>query len=327
MLLRITNMRGVDLRVFDFDFDLTWAAFFMNGHEKIYGRFGGRDATSADGYLTLSGLKYAMRAALNAHRRELESKPNEAASVPRTVEQYPDAKRIKADACIHCHQVYDFHRQVKRAAGAWRLDDVWEYPLPANIGVVLDVKQGNRVQSVNEGCPADRAGLRAGDELTEVNGQPAASFADVQYGLHRAKTEKSVRIAWMRNEKPHAATLELPEGWRKTDISWRASMWGLEPTPHVYGRDLSAREKRDLGLPEDGMAFRQGDFVPGPAKMAGIKGGDVIFGIDGKTRNLTMLQFNAFVRLNYKPGDRITFNLLRDGKRLEIPMTLQKAQP
>jgi S1-C subfamily serine protease len=101
-------------------------------------------------------------------------------------------------------------------------------------------------------------------------------------------------------------------------------MWGLGPDPHLYGRDLSGREKRELGLPEDGMAFRQGDFVPGPAKMGGIKAGDVIFGIDGKTRKLTMLQFNAYIRLNYKTGDRITFNVLRDGKRLDIPLTLQK---
>jgi len=324
VLLRITNMRGVDLKVFDFDFDLTWAAFFMNGREKIYGRFGGRDAKSADGFLTLAGLKNAMRAAISAHEREPAYKLKEAASAPKTVEQYPAAKRLKADSCIHCHQVYDFRREEKRAAGKWRLDDVWVYPLPATVGLALDVNKGNRVQSVVAGSPAERAGVRVGDELTDVNGELTASFADVQYGLHRAKTEKSVRVAWMRNDKLQSATLELPDGWRKTDISWRASMWGLGPDPHLYGRDLSAREKRELGLPEDGMAFRQGDFVPGPAKMGGIKAGDVIFGIDGKTRSLTMLQFNAFIRLNYKTGDRITFNVLRDGKRLDIPLTLQK---
>ena len=57
-------MRGVDLNVFAFDYDLTWTAFFLNGDETIYGRFGGRDGPVADRYLTLPGLKHAMRAAL-----------------------------------------------------------------------------------------------------------------------------------------------------------------------------------------------------------------------------------------------------------------------
>ena len=60
----------VDLNVFDFDYDLTWAAFFMNGHENIYGRYGGRDASSADGYLTLAGLKHALREALRLVLRQ-----------------------------------------------------------------------------------------------------------------------------------------------------------------------------------------------------------------------------------------------------------------
>ena len=103
-------------------------------------------------------------------------------------------------------------------------------------------------------------------------------------------------------------------------------MWGLEPPACVYGEDLTPEAKKALGLPEKSMAFRQGDFVPGPAKRAGIQAKDVILGIDGKNLEMTMLQFNAYVRLSFKIGDRITFNVLRDGKRLDVPMTLPKAE-
>jgi S1-C subfamily serine protease len=324
VLLRITNMRGADLNVFDFDFDLTWAAFFMTGHEHIYGRFGGRDAKSPDGYLTLSGLKYAMRSALTAYRRDQAQKPRQISSAARSAEQYTGAKRLKADTCIHCHQVYDFRREEKQGAGTWRLDDVWEFPLPASLGIILEPDQGNLIKSVKSGSPADRAGLRIGDVLSAVNGQSTASFADVQYGLHLARNVTTLPLEFRRDRKSNLTSIELSANWRQTDIGWRASMWGLEPAPSVHGQDLSAREKRVFGLPEDGMAFRQGDFVPGPAKAAGIKAGDIIFGIDGKKLDLTMLQFNAFVRLNYKTGERITFNVLRDGKRIDLPMTLPK---
>jgi hypothetical protein len=324
VLLRITNMRGVNLDVFDFDYDLTWAGFFLNDREKVLGRFSGRTAKSPDGYLTLGGLKNAMRAALAAYRRDPETKLDREPTPPRTVESYPAAKAVKTDACIHCHQVYNYRRAERKAAGTWRLADVFVYPEPNNLGIVLDPEQGNRVNSVRKDSAADRAGLQASDVLLLVDGQPVASFGDVQYVLHRLPPKGSVRVAWRHEGEEHTAALELTEGWRATDIGWRESMWGLEPAPHVYGQDLTPREKKDLGLPEKGMAFRQGDFVPGPAKRAGIQAKDVIFSIDGKQLEMTMLQFNAYVRLNFKVGDRITINVVRNGKRLDIPMTLPK---
>src|SRR5947209_19673379 len=118
-------MRGVDLNVFDFDYDLTWAALFMNADEKIYGRYGGRGPGPAEEYLTLPALKQALRAALAAHRSEAGGRPAGGRPQPRTVEQYAAARRLAPGACIHCHQVYDLRRQDRVAAGAWRLDDAW----------------------------------------------------------------------------------------------------------------------------------------------------------------------------------------------------------
>src|SRR5215468_2015935 len=100
----------MDLNLFEFDYDLTWAAFFLSADEKVYGRFGGRDAGSADKYLTLPALKHAMRAAAAAHKKEAKAKPPAEAGPAKTAEQFEAAKRVKPDACIHCHQVYDFRR-------------------------------------------------------------------------------------------------------------------------------------------------------------------------------------------------------------------------
>lgn len=314
-------MRGVNLNVFDFDYDLTWSAFFLNADEKVYGRFGGREPGSPDTYLTLAGLKHALRQALAAHRREPSAQPASKPSV-RTVEQYPAAGRLKPGACIHCHQVYDFRREQQQADGTWRLDDVWVYPLPDNLGLRLDPDQSDRVAAVQAGSPAARAGLRPGDVLERLNGLPVASFADVQYALHRAPARGEISVSWRRDGRTMTAALELTDGWRRTDISWRPSMWGLDPAPHVYGQDLGAEEKKALGLSEKALAFRQGDYVPGPARAVGVRAGDIILGIDGRAMEMTMLQFNAHVRLHYRVGDVITLNILRDGKRLDLPMKL-----
>ena len=147
-------MRGVNLDVFAFDHDLTWAAFFLNADETVYGRFGGRDGESPDKYLTLSGLKHAMRAALAAHAKEPKAKPTAEPKPARAVEQYAAAGRLKPSACIHCHQVYDFRREDRQAAKKWSLDEVWVYPLPENVGLTVEPDQGDRIKSVQAKSPA-----------------------------------------------------------------------------------------------------------------------------------------------------------------------------
>ncbi len=319
-------MRGVNLNVFDFDYDMTWAALFLNAQEKVLGRYGSRDADSADKHLSLAGLSYAMRQALAAHRRGQSEEPLACRSMPRTVEQYAAAKRLKENACIHCHQVYDFRRTELQANGKWRREDVWVYPLPENIGLKMDVDQGDRVEAVRANSPAERAGLRAGDLLQSLNGWSIASLADVQYALHRAPAKGGIRASWQRNGRA-GGELSLPEGWRMTDVSWRPSLHGIGPAPGVHGEDLTAEEKRSLGLSEKSLAFRQGNFVPEVTRQAGIRQNDVIVGVDNKTLEMSARQFSAYIRLTYQVGDRVTFNLLRNGRQLNVPLKLPSPAP
>jgi len=315
-------MRGVDLNLFDFDYDLTWMGFFLHPDGTVYGRYGGRDADSADSRVSLAGLRYALEAALSRHRRmetqpsPLEMKP------PRTVEQYPAARRLPERACIHCHQVYDLRRESLQAVEQWVRDELWVYPLPENIGLTLDVDRGDRVARVTADSLSVRAGIRAGDRLLTIDDRPIASFADVQYALHRAPKHGTLTIAWQHAEQMHKSELALPEGWRKTDISWRWSLRGVDPPPWTHGDDLSAEEKKALGLSAKRLAFRQGPFVSEPARQAGIRQNDIIFGVDGKILEMSERQFGAYIRLNYRVGDRVLYNLLRGGKRLDIALTL-----
>jgi membrane-associated protease RseP (regulator of RpoE activity) len=322
VLVRLTRMRGVDLDLFDFDYDLTWMGFFLSPDGVILGRYGGRDAESADGRVSLTGLRYAMQVALERHRHG-EALGSPAPAKPRrTIEQYPAARRLPERACIHCHQVNELRRESLQAEGTWRLDELWVYPLPENVGLTLDVDRGDRVARVASGSAAARLGIQAGDRLLSIGRRPVASFADVQYALHRSPARGSIAITWQRDGHAQSGELSLLDGWRKTDISWRWSLRGLDPPPWVHGYDLSADEKKELGLSTTHLAFRQGPFVPEPAQQAGIRQNDVIIGVDGKQLEMTERQFGAYIRLNYKVGDRVTYNLLRGGKRLDVTLRL-----
>jgi S1-C subfamily serine protease len=241
---------------------------------------------------------------------------------PLFVEEYPAAKRLRKGECIHCHQVYEFQRAARKEAGQWHHEDVWGYPLPENIGLHLDVDRGDRLRAVTPDSPAGRAGLRAGDILCTVNGLRAASFADVQYALHRAPSRGRLPVSWQTGREKKTAMLELADGWRKTNLTWRPSLLDILPSLTLYGEDLSAEEKKTLGLSPKRLGFRQQKPVHALAKAAGVREGDVIIGIDSQTMEMTMLEFLAHVRKNYLVGDRITLNIIRDGKRLDLPQTL-----
>src|SRR5438874_4151277 len=98
-------MRGVNLDVFEFDYDLQWMAMFVSADERVLGRYGGRLPDDAEKYRNLEGLRFAMQKALERHK-ELRPPAAEAPRPARTVEQYPATVRLPAKSCIHCHHVY-----------------------------------------------------------------------------------------------------------------------------------------------------------------------------------------------------------------------------
>lgn len=326
VLVRQTTMRGVDLDRFDFDFDLTWMGFFLDGHGRTLGRYGGRDAASAEGRSSLAGLRRAMERALLLHRSGKAPAVVARKGPMRTVDDYPASRRMPARSCVHCHHVYDFRREALEDAGRWTTAEVWVYPLPENLGLVPDLDRAEVLKRVLPGSAAARAGLLAGDELVRVGGRVVASFGDLQYALHRAPTKGTLKVRYRRAGNEQTAEVALADGWRKTDVSWRWSLRGVGPSPGVQGADLSVKEKKALGLGPTRLALEQGAFVSQQARQAGVRQGDVIVGVGGKMLSLTARQFLAHVRLNHRDGDRVTYNLLRDGKRVDVTLTL-RARP
>jgi serine protease Do len=311
--LRIEN---IDLNLFEFDWDLTWAAFFMNAEDKIYGRFGGRDGKGADTRNSLEGLRYAMQAALTEHKKAPNAKPEQLAPKPLYINTLPAAKSYRG--CIHCHQVKEILRQEALNNGAWDRESVYTYPLPENLGITLDLKQGNRIADVKIDSLAAKAGLKPGDTLQSLNGTHVHSFADAQYALHKSPHAGKIAIVWQRDRTAMQEELTLKTGWRRTNVTWRPSLLDLLPSLTVYGEDLTAKEKKALGLDEKRLAFRQDAKVHSAAKAMGVQANDIILGIDGKHLEMSMDQFLGHVRQNYLIGESATLNVMRDGKRVDL---------
>jgi membrane-associated protease RseP (regulator of RpoE activity) len=308
--------------LFEFDYDCAWYAFFLNADEFIYGRYGGRDAKSDDGRLSMTGLKYAAETALAQHKAHGAKKPA-ARGKPVFVEQFPAAKARKRQDCIHCHQVNEFRRTDEKAAGTWSRDSLWVYPLPENVGLTLAVDRGDSIKSVRVNSPAAKVGMQTGDVLTRLNGYSVASFADAQYALHKGPKSGAIPVEWQRGSETMRANLEVADGWRKTNITWRSSLLDIMPSLPVSAEELTAGEKKALGLPENKAAFRQDKFVHSTLKAVGLQKDDVIVGLNGRGVDGTMDDFLGLVRREYLVSDVVALNIIRDGKPLAITLTLK----
>ena len=45
--------------------------------------------------------------------------------------------------------------------------------------------------------------------------------------------------------------------------------------------------------------------------------------MDGLALEMSMREFLGFLRRNYLVGERVLLNVLRDGKRIDLPLTLR----
>jgi serine protease Do len=249
VLVRIVNMRGVDLNVFDFDFDLTWAGFFMNADDHVYGRYGSQDEGPAEAGLSLDGLKYAMQQALNAFQQTPHAKPAgtiaQSRGLPARVENYPAASRIKNDACIHCHQVHNFQQELYWSKKKWSKDNMWLYPPPKTIGLDLEIDQGDKVESVKSDSSVSRTGLQRGDVLKTLNGIAIASTADVQYALNKAPKSGSIPLSLEKRRSRHDR--KYPSQSRLEEIGYLLARFDVVHAAgvrNVRSKSLNGSEER-----------------------------------------------------------------------------------
>lgn len=318
--VRLAEVDSSDLNLFKFDYDLTMMVFFLTPDEQILGRYGGRDASGPDSRQSLPGLRYSMQAALRSFK-QVKRPADESREPPRFVRDFRAARG--RNRCTHCHEVKELAYNELRREGKWDRDLLWRYPLPDNLGFILEVDRGDVVERVEPDSPAAKSGLEKGDVLETLAGQPVNSLGDAQFILDHVPKNGEIEVSWRRGGELIARKLELQEGWRRSDISWRPSMIHMVPSARLYGRDLNADERKAHGLSEKQLAFWQKRPIHKQARAAGVVENDIILGFDGKQLELDAYDFLRYVRQIYVVGDRVTINLIRGGKRLNLPMELK----
>lgn len=346
--VRIVSTNGLDLSLFQFDTDQSFAVFFMNSDKTIYGRFGTRShRTEWVGDVSLKGFAEALEGALALHAGYPKNKSVLAAKTgpkpkyarpelfPSMKEKFTSKLNYEGDvvkSCIHCHQIGDAVRDELRLKGDAFPDTVLNpYPHPKVLGLIFDPQERATLKDVTADSHAAKAGLKTGDQITSLNGQPLLSIADAQWVLHHLPSEgASLNAEITRGGATQKLTLELPDGWKQLDdTSWRVSTWGMRRM--VLGglvlKPVSEEERGRNGIPETGTALRVNHVgqwgAHAAAKNAGFQKDDVLISFDGQSTFLTEAELIRHGVTARNTGDQVPVVVLRGSKKMELKLPMQ----
>lgn len=345
--VRLVSTNGLDLNLFQYDFDQSFAVFLLNADGTIYGRFGTRShRTEWVGDVSIEGLAEALKGAISLHanypanRAQLVAKRGEPLEYP-SPEKYPLLKDKYTSqlatsgeivkSCIHCHQIGDAQRDLYRVSGEGFPEKLlFPYPHPTTVGLTLDPHFRAKVEAVAAGSAAQAAGLAAGDVITHLSGQPILSTADVQWVLHHASDRgEAVSCKVQRGNQWIDLTMNLPQGWRRQgDLSWRVSSWGMRRMTlgGMVLDELTSDERREAGI-ESGMALRVrsvGQYGPhATAKKAGFAKEDILVEYNGRNDLLRETDLLAYSLENVPVNTTINVKLLRKGQPKTLKLLMQ----
>ena len=320
VLLRLTYLRGANIAIFDYDYDLTWMSFFLDADGRVISRYGSRSSASADSHNTSAGLLNTMREVLAVHKEE-SAKPKTTYVMPKQQpSDIPAYNRMYGNSCGRCHMLNEAKWEQQRADGTMKPGAFFLFPLPENIGITLDLTRGNQIKAIKPDSFAQKANLKVNDTIRFANGVRILTCADMQHVLNKLEPESTLTLEIERKGRPLKALVELSGDWRASDVSWRKSIrmraFNNNFTRHLVA--LPATEKDRLGIDREQIAYRLTDSK-GEVQEAGLMKNDVIVAMDGK-RLIPYRVPHYYPFIDHKSGDMMEVTVLRDGKERTLSL-------
>lgn len=221
--------------------------------------------------------------------------------------------------------------------------------LGVSIGTPPEGVDGVEVLGVSPGGPADEAGIRAGDVLTSLAGQPLqcdeekdrSSVGDLMSLMTQIEPGETVEVVYERDgieystyvtTRPFSASafsFTFSEDFDpERDLDFEGLAETLGELPRLLGRDPGPWSGMELVEMTPGLASyfdTNGGLlvVRAPERGLSLLDGDVVVGIGGATPGsptdaLRQLRF-------YKPGDTVVLEVVREGRPLSLSITIPDA--
>lgn len=132
----------------------------------------------------------------------------------------------------------------------------------------INTQQGAFISEVLPNSAADKAGIKAGDVITAINGQKLASFAELRAKIATTGAGKDIELTYLRDGKSHnvKVTLQSDEQTQAKASEILSALEGAELANYdkkgIKGVSISKVQPRSL------------------AEKYGLKEGDIIIGVN-----------------------------------------------
>jgi len=187
--------------------------------------------------------------------------------------------------------------------------------LPSAVSRVYGFKSGVLISSVQPGFAADKAGLKAGDIITTIDGRPVKDGDDLVSDISARKPGTTVKVGYLRNGQPSEVTVTI--GDRAKMIAAASNPQDQEEKSSPESPDAS-QSKLGLtvsDLPQNAPTGIHGVIVqsvkPGSfadeINLSGAQGMLIVSVNRHPVRNVA--EFRAIVA-SLKPGDDVVFELV-----------------
>ncbi|MDR7296864.1 serine protease Do [Pelomonas aquatica] len=215
---------------------------------------------------------------------------------------------IPVDVALKVKDQIVAHGKVEHARLGVTLQDL-SAPLAASFG--LGAPDGALVSSVQPGSAAAKAGLKAGDVITGVDGEPVRVAGDVSSRVGLARPGDKLKLELWRDKNRVTETVSLGRAERDRQEASAAPEGG---SLGLALRPLERQELRGSGL-DHGLLIER---VAGPAQLAGVQPGDVLLALNGKP-----VQDVEEVRAALKSSPKqVALLVSRDGQQIFVPVRL-----
>lgn len=168
----------------------------------------------------------------------------------------------------------------------------------------INEKNGALVTQVFLGSPGYKGGLRAGDYITKLNGEPVKSYDELVRNVGDLIAGSTAQFTLIRDGKEMNLSVKIEER-KESTVSDASKLW-----PGFTAYPLSEAAIKELKL----QSNQKGILVSGistksPAVAMGLKNSDVITEVNGKKVNST----KDFFRELANASGEVWFKVLRDG--------------
>ncbi len=210
-----------------------------------------------------------------------------------------------------------------------------QFDLPRDYGALLQEDIDGKSASIVQDGPAEKAGIKGGDIILEINGEKITEKNGLKELLRKFLPEDQVTLTILRDAQEQQIVVILGKQRDETETTANNNIPEATITPGYLGvnsKEITPDLARRLQLPLDHGALLYNDYEQGipaiakgsPAEQAGLKAGDIIITVDQQKLSSTTTLAQAISQKHAQ--DTVELTILQDNKTRSIQVTLGAAK-